>query len=91
MLTVRRGQDRQNLAYTNGAELARQLGAMPPTGSVGEKLLLGAVNARDGRDRRDPQAAPARLRPAGAPVGPRKPRIGPGARGSAGSSRSRTA
>jgi predicted ester cyclase len=46
MLTVREGKIHQNLAYTNGAELGRQLGAMPPAGSVGEKLMLGSVNAR---------------------------------------------
>jgi len=33
-------------AVLNGAELARQLGAMPPTGSVAEKTMLGAFNLR---------------------------------------------
>ena len=27
-------------------EMARQMGAMPPAGSVGEKAMFGAVNAR---------------------------------------------
>ena len=26
--------------------MARQLGAMPPAGSAGERLMLGSVNAR---------------------------------------------
>jgi len=46
VLTIREGKIHQNLAYTNGTEMARQLGAMPPPGSVGEKLMLGSVNAR---------------------------------------------
>ena len=27
-------------------EMARQMGAMPPAGSIGEKAMFGAVNAR---------------------------------------------
>lgn len=46
MLTIRDGKIRQNLAYTNGTEMGRQMGAMPPNGSVGERLMLGTVNAR---------------------------------------------
>jgi predicted ester cyclase len=46
MLTVRDGLIRENHAYTNGAELARQLGALPPTGSLAERGLTGALNAR---------------------------------------------
>lgn len=46
LLTVRDGKIRDNRAYMNAAELARQIGAMPPAGSVGEKLMLGSVNAR---------------------------------------------
>ena len=46
MLTVRDGKICQNLAYTNGTEMGRQMGAMPPNGSVGERLMLGTVNAR---------------------------------------------
>jgi hypothetical protein len=30
----------------NGAEMARQLGALPGQGSVQEKAMLGAVNLR---------------------------------------------
>ena len=46
LLTISDGKIRQNLAYTNSTEMGRQLGAMPPAGSVGEKLMLGSVNAR---------------------------------------------
>jgi predicted ester cyclase len=46
LLTIRDGRIHRNLAYTNGTEMARQLGAMPPAGSVGERLMLGSVNAR---------------------------------------------
>jgi predicted ester cyclase len=34
LLTVRDGMVVDNQAYTNGAELARQLGALPPAGST---------------------------------------------------------
>jgi predicted ester cyclase len=46
VLTIRDGLIRENRAYVNGAELARQLGAMPPVGSAGEKGMLALVNAR---------------------------------------------
>ena len=46
LLTIRDGLIRENRAYTNGTEIARQLGAMPPAGSVGEKAMVGAVNLR---------------------------------------------
>jgi steroid delta-isomerase-like uncharacterized protein len=46
MLTIREGLIRENFAFTNAAELARQLGAMPPAGSAGERAMLGLVNAR---------------------------------------------
>jgi predicted ester cyclase len=46
MLTIRDGLIRENHAYTNGAELARQLGALPPAGSLAERGLTGALNAR---------------------------------------------
>jgi predicted ester cyclase len=44
MLTVAEGVITDNRAYLNATELARQLGAMPPAGSVGDKAMLGAVN-----------------------------------------------
>lgn len=46
LLTVEDGLIRENHAFTNAAELARQLGAMPPAGSLGERAMIGAVNAR---------------------------------------------
>lgn len=46
LLTIRDGLIRENHAYTNATEMARQLGAMPPAGSLGERAMLGAVNAR---------------------------------------------
>lgn len=46
MLTIRDGRIVANHAYTNAAELARQLGAMPPAGSAAEKAMLAALNAR---------------------------------------------
>lgn len=46
LLTIREGKIQSNFAYTNGTEIGRQLGAMPPAGSLGERLMVGSVNAR---------------------------------------------
>jgi len=46
VLTVRDGKLVSNCAYMNGAEMARQLGVLPPQGSIQEKAMLGALNAR---------------------------------------------
>jgi predicted ester cyclase len=46
LLTIRDGLIRENRAYFNATEMARQLKAMPPAGSIGERAMLGAVNAR---------------------------------------------
>lgn len=46
LLTISEGLIRGNQAFTNAAEMGRQLGAMPPVGSIGERALIGAVNAR---------------------------------------------
>jgi steroid delta-isomerase-like uncharacterized protein len=46
MLTIRDGLIRENRAYTNATEIARQLGAMPAAGSPGEKAMLAAVNLK---------------------------------------------
>ncbi|HEX6603163.1 MAG TPA: ester cyclase [Solirubrobacterales bacterium] len=46
LLTVSDGLIVENRAYTNGMELARQLGALPERGSAQEKAMLGAVNLR---------------------------------------------
>jgi steroid delta-isomerase-like uncharacterized protein len=46
MFRVADGEIVENNAYTNGMELAQQLGVLPPQGSVGEKAVTGLVNAR---------------------------------------------
>jgi hypothetical protein len=46
VLTVRGGKIQHNDAYLNGAEMARQLGALPPTGSLQERGMLGALNLK---------------------------------------------
>jgi steroid delta-isomerase-like uncharacterized protein len=46
LLTIEDGQIVENRAYTDGMEMARQMGAMPPAGSVGERAMFGMVNAR---------------------------------------------
>ena len=46
VLTIRDGKVASIYAYTNAAEMARQLGALPPTGSAQEKAMLGALNLK---------------------------------------------
>ena len=46
VLTVRDGKIHRNDAYVNGAQLAQQLGALPPTGSGQERAMIGAINLR---------------------------------------------
>jgi predicted ester cyclase len=46
LLTVEGDQIVANEAYMNGADLARQLGAMPPAGSMAERGMLGALNLK---------------------------------------------
>jgi steroid delta-isomerase-like uncharacterized protein len=46
VLTVREGRIVRNDAYMNGAEMARQLGALPPAGSAPEKALTAALNLK---------------------------------------------
>lgn len=46
MLTIRDGRITENFAYLNGTDMARQLGAMPPAGSVAEKGMIAAFNAK---------------------------------------------
>ena len=36
----------ENRAYVNGADIAQKLGALPPTGSVAERAMLGAMNLK---------------------------------------------
>jgi steroid delta-isomerase-like uncharacterized protein len=45
-LTFRDDLIARNDAYLNGAELARQLGALPPQGSLPERLSAGALNLK---------------------------------------------
>lgn len=46
LLTVVDGLIAENHAYINGAELARQLGALPAPGSLAERGVTAALNAR---------------------------------------------
>lgn len=54
LLTIRDGLIQENFAYTNGMEMARQMGVLPPLGSPGEKAMMAATNAKT--------AAAARIR-----------------------------
>ena len=46
VLTVREGRIAHNDAYMNGAEMMRQLGALPPQGSGAERATLAALNLK---------------------------------------------
>lgn len=46
MLTIREGKIQRNDAYLNGAQMAQQLGALPPAGSLPERAMLGALNLK---------------------------------------------
>jgi steroid delta-isomerase-like uncharacterized protein len=46
MLTIRNGKIQRNEAYMNGAQMAQQLGALPPPGSFAEKATLAALNLK---------------------------------------------
>jgi steroid delta-isomerase-like uncharacterized protein len=46
MLTIRDGRITENFAYLNATDMARLLGAMPPAGSVAEKGMIAAFNAK---------------------------------------------
>ena len=46
VLTIRDGRIQHNDAYMNGAEMMRQLGALPPVGSAPEKAMTAALNAK---------------------------------------------
>jgi steroid delta-isomerase-like uncharacterized protein len=46
VLTVHDGLIVRNDAYMNGAEMARQLGALPPAGSAPEKAMTAALNLK---------------------------------------------
>jgi predicted ester cyclase len=46
VLTIRDGLIRRNDAHLNGAEMARQLGALPPAGSAPERALSAVLNLK---------------------------------------------
>lgn len=46
IFTVVDGKITENHAYTNGAEIARQMGMLPPAGSAAERAMLAAGNAK---------------------------------------------
>jgi steroid delta-isomerase-like uncharacterized protein len=46
VLTVRNGRIQHNDAYMNAADMGRQLGALPPDGSLPERALTGALNLK---------------------------------------------
>lgn len=46
VLTIRDGLIRRNDAHMNGAEMARQLGALPPAGSPPERALSAVLNLK---------------------------------------------
>jgi steroid delta-isomerase-like uncharacterized protein len=46
VLTIRNGRIHRNDAYMNGAEMARQLGALPPQGSLPERAMTAALNLK---------------------------------------------
>lgn len=52
VLTIRDGRIQHNDAYMNGAEMGRQLGALPPAGSLAERAATGALNLKTQLTRR---------------------------------------
>lgn len=46
VLTIRDGRIQRNDAYLNAADLARQLGALPPAGSPVERVMTAALNIK---------------------------------------------
>lgn len=46
VLTIRNGRIQHNDAYMNGTDMARQLEALPPSGSLQERVLFGVVNLK---------------------------------------------
>lgn len=46
LLTIRNGKIHRNDAYMNGAQMAQQLGALPPAGSLPERGMLAALNLK---------------------------------------------
>ncbi len=52
VLTVRDGLIQRNDAFLNGAQMARQLGALPAQGSAQERAMVAALNAKTRLTRR---------------------------------------
>jgi len=52
VLTVEDGKIVSNFAYTNGMQLARQIGALPPSGSAQERAMAAAFNAKTALSKR---------------------------------------
>ncbi len=73
VLTVRDGKVVHNDAYMNGAELARQLGALPPQGSPPERALAAVLNLKTRLSRRPPRGSLV------TPLVPKEPRVRLGA------------
>lgn len=46
VLAIRAGRIQRNDAYTNAAQLARQLGALPPQGSTAERVSVAIANLK---------------------------------------------
>lgn len=46
ILTIRDGQIQTLIAFLNGLDLARQIGAVPPAGSFPDKAMAAAFNAK---------------------------------------------
>jgi steroid delta-isomerase-like uncharacterized protein len=46
LVTVRDGRLQRNEAYMNGAQMAQQLGALPPSGSLQERAMTGLLNLK---------------------------------------------
>jgi SnoaL-like polyketide cyclase len=46
VLTIREGRIQRNDAYMNGAEMARQLGGLPPRGSLAERVATRSLNLK---------------------------------------------
>jgi predicted ester cyclase len=46
LLTIRDGKVVANHAYLNGMDMARQMGVLPPAGSLCDRAMLAATNAR---------------------------------------------
>jgi predicted ester cyclase len=46
VLRIRNGKIHRNDAHMNGAQMAQQLGALPPTGSLPERAMLAGLNLK---------------------------------------------